>query len=101
MSIDTRIYYFSAKWCGPCKTFKPIMEKLEAKGYPIYFQDVDEDPILAESYSIRSVPSIVITEDGLVKEQMVGIQDLDLLLGKFDAYYPGIQLTEEEVKDEG
>lgn len=99
--VDTRIYYFSAKWCGPCKTFKPVMEKLEEKGFPIYFEDVDEDPILAESYSIRSVPQIVITEDGKVKEQMVGVQDLDLLLGKFNTYYPGVLSKEEEAKDEG
>ena len=52
---DTRIYYFSAKWCGPCKTFKPVMEKLEEKGYPIYFVDIDEDQILAESHQMHKL----------------------------------------------
>ena len=61
--METRIYYFSAEWCGPCKQFKPLMESLEKKGYPIYFQDVDTDPILAESYQIKSVPSIKIVQD--------------------------------------
>jgi len=35
---ETRFIYFTAKWCGPCKTFKPIMEGLEKEGYPIYLQ---------------------------------------------------------------
>ena len=77
---DTRIYYFSAKWCGPCKTFKPVMEKLEEKGYPIYFVDIDEDQILAESHQIRSVPTIKILEEEEVLETMIGIQEPETLI---------------------
>ena len=86
--METRIYYFSAEWCGPCKTFKPLMESLEKKGYPIFFQDVDTDPVLAESYQIRSVPSIKIVQDGQVKETMVGVQDPELLILKLEMYAP-------------
>ena len=85
---ETRFYYFSAQWCGPCKTFKPLLERLEKEGYPIYFQDVDSDPILAESYHVRSVPTIKIVEDGIVMETMVGIQDPEILIQKFQMYYP-------------
>tara|TARA_Y100000389_G_C17397206_1_gene483243 strand:+ start:303 stop:587 length:285 start_codon:yes stop_codon:yes gene_type:complete len=86
--METRIYYFSAEWCGPCKTFKPLMESLEKKGYPIFFQDVDQDPVLAESYQIRSVPSIKIVQDGEVQETMVGVQDPELLIQKLEMYAP-------------
>ena len=86
--METRIYYFSAEWCGPCKTFKPLMESLEKKGYPIFFQDVDQDPVLAESYQIRSVPAIKIVQDGQVKETMVGVQDPELLIQKLEMYAP-------------
>ena len=85
---DTRIYYFSAKWCGPCKTFKPVMEKLEEKGYPIYFVDIDEDPILAESHQIRSVPTIKIEEDEKVLETIIGLREPAELLSKFQLYAP-------------
>ncbi len=85
---DTRIIYFSAKWCGPCKTFKPIMEGLEREGYPIFFQDVDEDTILAESYQIKSVPTIKIIQNDKVVETMVGIQDPEIMIGKFQLYAP-------------
>ena len=95
---ETRFYYFSAQWCGSCKTFKPLLERLEKEGYPIYFQDVDSDPILAESYHVRSVPTIKIVEDGKVMETMVGIQDPEILIQKFQMYYP-LEFEEGEFDD--
>ena len=92
---DIRFYYFSAKWCGPCTTFKPIIEKLDSLGYPLYIEDVDEDPVLAESYRVKSVPTIKIVSDGKVLETMVGVQDPELLISKFQLYYP-IDLEEED-----
>ena len=93
--METRIYYFSAEWCGPCKQFKPLMESVEKKGYPIYFQDADTDPILAESYQIKSVPSIKIVQDNNVVESMVGVQDPVSLVQKFEMYAP-LQTDEDE-----
>ena len=93
--METRIYYFSAEWCGPCKQFKPLMESLEIKGYPIYFQDVDTAPILAESYQIKSVPSIKIVQDNNVVDSMVGVQDPVSLVQKFEMYAP-LQTDEDE-----
>ena len=81
------IRYFSATWCGPCKQFKPVLKKLEKAGYPISFHDVDQDPILAESHRIQSVPQIKIEVDGKVEETMVGIQPLDTLLGKIHIHW--------------
>lgn len=96
---DVRILYFSAEWCGPCKQFKPLMEKLEEAGYPIFFEDVDKDPILAESYQVRSVPTIKIVKNDKVVETMVGVQDPKLLTGKFQLYAP-LEFSEEETSDE-
>ncbi len=94
---ETRFIYFTAKWCGPCQTFKPIMEGLEQEGYPIYFQDIDDDPILAESYQIKSVPTIKIVQGDKVLETMVGIQDPNIMVGKFQLYAPlDFDSTEDE-----
>ena len=81
------IRYFGATWCGPCKTFKPVIKKLEESGYPISFHDIDEDPVLAESHRVQSVPQIKIEEDGKVVESMIGIQPLEVLLGKIHIYW--------------
>ena len=85
---DTRFLYFSAEWCGPCKAFKPLVEKLESIGYPVYFVDVDSDPVLAESHQIRLVPAILVEQDGQVVERMVGVQDPVTLAAKFELYSP-------------
>jgi len=55
--------YFSAKWCGPCKVFKPVMEELSQEGYFIQFIDGDEEMKLANQYGIRSIPTTVIEEE--------------------------------------
>ena len=85
---ETRFLYFSAEWCGPCKAFKPLVEKLEKIGYPVYFVDIDSDPVLAESHQVRSVPSILVEQDGQVVERMVGVQDPVTLASKFELYSP-------------
>jgi len=85
---DTRFLYFSAEWCGPCKAYKPLVEKLDKLGYPVYFVDIDSDPVLAESHQIRSVPSILVEQDGQIVERLVGVQDPGTLATKFELYSP-------------
>lgn len=54
---------FYATWCGPCKEFSPIFEKMEKKyDGKINFKrvDVDQDPALAAQYDIQSIPTVVI-----------------------------------------
>ena len=34
--------YFTATWCGPCKTFKPVVIELKEEGYSIEIIDIDE-----------------------------------------------------------
>ena len=54
------IKYFSAAWCGPCKTFKPIMNEVAGEGYSVQFIDIDQSSALAEQYNVRSGPTTVI-----------------------------------------
>ena len=39
--------YFSATWCGPCKTFKPIMNEIAGEGYSVQVIDIDQQQDLA------------------------------------------------------
>jgi len=57
------IIFFSAPWCQPCKSFKPVMERLSQE-LPIRFVDVDTEPQLVAEYGVRNVPTIVVTQDG-------------------------------------
>lgn len=70
-----KLVYFSAPWCGPCKTFGPIMEKVAATGIPVVKVNVDEDQELSVEYNIGNVPTVVKVDSmGEVSDKFVGIK---------------------------
>ena len=40
--------YFTAKWCGPCKAFKPVMTEIMNEAHSVQILDVDENKSLAQ-----------------------------------------------------
>jgi len=64
--------YFSATWCGPCKTFKPIMNEIAGEGYSVQFIDIDQSQDLAAKHNVRSVPTTVIEENGVEVDRIIG-----------------------------
>jgi thiol-disulfide isomerase/thioredoxin len=79
-----QLIYFGAEWCGPCKTIKP---QLQASGLPIKYVDVDADPKITSYYSIRNVPTIILTDlngDALVKKvgNAITVQAVKEMLNK-------------------
>ena len=66
---------FWAEWCGPCKMIGPVLEELkdELEGkIKIVKLDVDQNNQTAMNYSIRSIPTLIIIENGSVKAQHIG-----------------------------
>lgn len=58
---------FWAPWCGPCRTLSPTLDKLslEFEGrLKVVKVNVDDHQALAESFSIRSIPTTLIFKDG-------------------------------------
>ena len=74
--------YFSATWCGPCKAFKPIMNEVASEGYSIEFIDVDQEQNKATKYGVRSVPTVVIEEDGIEVDRFIGSMPKQQVLDK-------------------
>ena len=68
---------FWAPWCGPCKMQTPILEKVKGaigEAAVIAKVNVDENPDLAAKFSVRSIPTLLLLEDGELKETMVGLK---------------------------
>ena len=64
MNKERGIIYFSAPWCGPCKQLGPIMDALEGEGMKIKKVNCDYDATLTQKYSIRNIPTLVLTDVG-------------------------------------
>ena len=56
--------YFTATWCGPCQSFKPIMAEVMNEGHSVRILDIDKNEELAREYNVKSVPTTVIEKDG-------------------------------------
>ena len=59
---------FWAPWCGPCRMQGPAVEKLAVAGYNVGKVNIDEQPELAEKFSIMQAPTLVIVRDGIVQK---------------------------------
>lgn len=68
------VLYFTAVWCGPCRMFKPIVQQVQSElGVNVNIVDVDQNPDLTQKYSITSVPTIVVENNGTVVYRNSGV----------------------------
>ena len=65
MSNDMVLVDFWAEWCGPCRFFAPVYEKVSAEYPDVVFAKVDTEAEqeLAGSFNIRSIPTLMIFRD--------------------------------------
>lgn len=68
---DTAILYYTARWCPPCQTIKPIYEKLSTS-VALGMIDVDDNPDAAGEAEISSVPTFISYHKGQVAERFAG-----------------------------
>ena len=66
---------FWAEWCGPCKQIGPILEDiclLYTSPSPRAKINIDENPRVATDYGIRSIPTMLLFNNGELKDTKVG-----------------------------
>jgi thioredoxin-like negative regulator of GroEL len=73
-----KIIRFTASWCQPCKALATILDNVNSP-YPIEIVDIDERSDVAIEFGIRSIPTLVMIEDGTVLKRMTGIKSEQLI----------------------
>jgi len=66
---------FWADWCGPCKMVAPVMDDIASEysdKVKVAKLNVDQNQSTASRYSVQSIPTMIVFENGEVKDKIVG-----------------------------
>ena len=83
---------FWAAWCGPCKAYGPVYERVSEDFPDVVFGKIDTEaePQLAQSFNIRSIPTTIAFKEGIGVFMQPGalpedaLRDLVTKLGTLD-----------------
>jgi thioredoxin 1 len=67
-SNATVIVDYWAPWCGPCRGFAPVFEKVSEMHPDVVFAKVntDEEQEIAGHFQIRSIPTLMVFRDQVI-----------------------------------
>lgn len=74
---------FWAEWCGPCKMVGPVIDEIGnevAGAAKVGKVNVDEQPELASTYKVMSIPTLVVFKNGKVINSTVGAKPKQAIL---------------------
>jgi thioredoxin 2 len=66
-----------APWCGPCRIIAPALEEIAkemAGRVRVAKLNVDENPVTAARFNVRSIPTLLVLKEGREIDRIVGAQ---------------------------
>jgi thioredoxin 1 len=88
-SSKTVVVDFWATWCGPCKMVAPVLDEIAGENkerLTVAKLDVDANPSIAVSYGIKSIPTLIVFQDGKPVKHIVGAKAKADLLSDLSDY---------------
>ena len=80
---------FWADWCRPCKMIAPILEEIaDEQGGKVRVAkvNVDDNPGLAQRYSVMSIPTMIVFKDGNEDHRIIGARGKPQILEDLAPY---------------
>ena len=67
-SSGTVIVDYWAPWCGPCRGFAPVFERVAEANPDVVFAKVntDDEQEIAQHFQIRSIPTLMVFRDQII-----------------------------------
>jgi len=79
---------FWAEWCGPCKKVSPILDEISKEhGILVGKLNIDENPIKPVEFSVSSIPTMVLFEDGVVIKTIIGAKPKHKMLEELSPWF--------------
>lgn len=65
-----------APWCSSCKMFAPVFEELSGEESSVKFCKIntDENPEITERFEVMSIPTVLVFENGQLKNRETGLK---------------------------
>ena len=79
---------FWAEWCGPCKMIAPILDEIakeKAGSVKVGKVNVDQNQSLSARYNIRAIPTLLLFNDGQLRDQITGMTSKKDLLSRLES----------------
>ena len=105
---DTVIIDFWAEWCGPCKMFGPVFEKVSEEYPDVVFAKVNTEleQEIAGWFQIRSIPTLMIFRENIIVFSQPGalpegaLREVIGKVGELDMEEVKMQVAQQQEKAE-
>jgi thioredoxin 1 len=79
---------FWAKWCKPCKMVSPILDEISKEhGILVGKLNIDDNPLKPVEFSVSSIPTMLLFEDGVVIKTIIGAKPKHKMLEELSPWF--------------
>ena len=82
---------FWAPWCAPCRIVAPAVERMSvelAGKLKVVKLNTDDEPALGQRFGVRSIPTLLLIENGRETDRVVGALNVNALRDWVQARLP-------------